>query len=93
MTWPINSGKEFKGVYNLHDKNLLLFTANTKANDEDAISVSDLNETIVDEKLGEKDAAQLREDVELVDTVHGELNVEDYLAGKVAPVFFRKRHQ
>ena len=24
MTWPINSGKEFKGVYNLHDKNLLL---------------------------------------------------------------------
>ena len=32
MTWPINSGKDFKGVYNLHDKNLLLFTANTKAN-------------------------------------------------------------
>jgi peptide subunit release factor RF-3 len=30
MTWPINSGKDFKGVYNLHDKTLLLFTANTK---------------------------------------------------------------
>ena len=30
----------------------------------------------------------LREDVELVDGVHGELNVEDYLAAKVAPVFF-----
>ena len=30
----------------------------------------------------------LREDVELVDGVHGELNVDDYLAGKVAPVFF-----
>ena len=26
--------------------------------------------------------------MELVDGVHGELNVEDYLAGKVAPVFF-----
>jgi len=34
------------------------------------------------------DAITLREDVELVDGVHGQLNVEDYLAGKVAPVFF-----
>lgn len=30
MTWPINSGKEFKGVYNLHDKNLVLFTTRVK---------------------------------------------------------------
>jgi peptide chain release factor 3 len=88
MTWPINSGKEFKGVYNLHDKNLVLFTAGTKATDEDTISINDLKDEIVDKKLGDKDAAQLREDVELVDGVHGELNVEDYLAGKVAPVFF-----
>ncbi|MEI9947338.1 MAG: peptide chain release factor 3 [Chitinophagaceae bacterium] len=88
MTWPINSGKEFKGVYDLHDKDLLLFTANTKATDEDTVSISDLNTEILDKKLGEKDAAQLREDVELVDGVHGELKVEDYLAGKVAPVFF-----
>ena len=47
-----------------------------------------LNDKIVDDKIGRKDADQLREDVELVDGVHGELKVEDYLAGKVAPVFF-----
>lgn len=88
MTWPINSGKEFKGVYNLHDKNLLLFTAHTKATGDDSISISELNEPVLDEKLGEKDAALLREDVELIDGVYGELKVDDYLAGKVAPVFF-----
>jgi peptide chain release factor 3 len=89
MAWPINSGKDFKGVYNLYDKNLVLFTANTKAVDEDdLIRIDDLNSSLLDEKLGEKDAAILREDVELVDGVHGELNVDDYLAGKVAPVFF-----
>jgi peptide chain release factor 3 len=88
MTWPINSGKEFKGVYNLHDKNLLLFSPNTKAGDEDSIFVSDLGNQVVDQKLGEKDARQLREDVELVDGVHGRLQVNDYLAGKTAPVFF-----
>jgi len=88
MTWPINSGKEFKGVYNLHDKSLVLFTPNTKAIDEDVVQINELASDILDKKLGEKDAAILREDVELVDGVHGELNVSDYLSGKVAPVFF-----
>ena len=88
MTWPINSGKEFKGVYNLYDKSLVLFTANTKATGEDVVKINDLNNKMLDEKLGERDAATLREDVELVDGVHGQLNVEEYLAGNVAPVFF-----
>lgn len=86
MTWPINSGKEFKGVYDLHEKSLVLFTAGTKANDK--IEIRDINENILDEKIGEKDAIQLREDVELIEGVHGELNAADYLAGKTAPVFF-----
>lgn len=88
MTWPINSGKEFKGVYNLHDKSLVLFTANTKAIDEDVVQINDLSNGLLDTKLGDRDANNLREDVELVDGVHGDLNVDEYLAGKVAPVFF-----
>ena len=43
---------------------------------------------MLDEKIGENDAVHLREDVELIDGVHGELNVDDYLSGKIAPVFF-----
>lgn len=89
LTWPINSGKDFKGVYNLHDKSLQLFTANTKASDdEDSVKIEDLTDKVLDEKVGDKDADQLREDVELIDGVYGELNTDDYLAGKVAPVFF-----
>lgn len=88
MTWPINSGKEFKGVYNLHDKNLLLFTANTKANDDDVVNITNLSDEVLVERVGERDAAQLREDVELIDGVYGELDTDAYLKGKTAPVFF-----
>ncbi|WP_298299973.1 peptide chain release factor 3 [Hydrotalea sp.] len=88
MTWPINSGKDFKGVYNITNNNLLLFTAGTKADDEDVLQIDDLSSTIIDQKIGERDAAQLREDVELIEGVHGNLIIEDYLTGKVAPVFF-----
>src|ERR1700750_560093 len=65
MAWPINSGKDFKGVYSLDKKSLVLFTANTRANDEDLVEISDLSSSLLDQKLGEKDAAILREDVEL----------------------------
>ena len=88
MTWPINSGKEFKGVYNLSEKNLVLFTAGTKANDEDVVSIQNLNSPVLEEKTGERDAAILREDVELIDGVYGKLKTEDYRSGKIAPVFF-----
>lgn len=89
MTWPINSGKDFKGVYDIHNKNLVLFSANTKADDEeDVVVIDDINNEILVSKVGERDAAALREDVELIEAVNGKLEVEDYLAGLVAPVFF-----
>lgn len=88
MTWPINSGKEFKGVYNLHDKSLRLFAANTKAEEEQTVAISDPGNSMLEDMLGKKDAEILREDVELVDGVNGELNVDDYLKAKVSPVFF-----
>ena len=89
MTWPINSGKDFKGVYDLTQKGLVLFTAGTKqTDDEDIVEISDLSSAVLDEKVGDKDAATLREDVELIDGVYGELNVDEYLSGDKAPVFF-----
>jgi peptide chain release factor 3 len=88
MTWPINSGKDFKGVYNLDNHSLRLFTANTRSEDEAAISIEKISDQLLEEKVGDRDAAILREDVELIEGVYGELNLSDYLNGKVAPVFF-----
>ncbi|MFN5422680.1 MAG: peptide chain release factor 3 [bacterium] len=88
LSWPINMGKEFKGVYNLYDKSLLLFNANQKATEEDSVKVEDLSDTILDSLIGEKDAAQLRDDAELFEGVYGDFNNEAYLKGETAPVFF-----
>src|SRR5438552_7013113 len=63
MTWPISSGKDCKGVYNLDAKSLLLFSANTKASEEDSIVIEYLDEPVLNNKIGEKDAEALREDV------------------------------
>jgi peptide chain release factor 3 len=88
LSWPINMGKDFKGVYNLYDKSLLLFNPNQKATEEDIIPMKDMKDPLLETSLGEKDAKQLREDVELIEGVYGDFDAEPYLQGKVAPVFF-----
>jgi peptide chain release factor 3 len=88
MSWPINGGSEFKGVYLLHDQSLNLFeSAKTKLTDE-VVKLKGLDDAIIDTLVGEKNAAKLREDAELIDGVYGELDQKDYMEAHVAPVFF-----
>jgi len=88
LSWPINMGRDFKGVYNLYDKSLLLFHPNQKATEEDYLPLDDLSDPGLEKRIGEKDAVQLREDVELIEGVYGKFDNQPYLKGKVAPVFF-----
>ncbi len=88
LTWPINSGKDFKGVYNIHKKNVLFFHPHTKAEQEDSMLIEHLEDSILEEKIGLQDAHQLREDVHLIEGVYGSLDTSAYLKGDVAPVFF-----
>jgi peptide chain release factor 3 len=88
LSWPINSGKDFKGVYNLYDKSLLLFQPNQKGSESDSVQIDDLSDPALDRLVGEKDASQLREDASLIDGVYGQFENTDYLSGQKAPVFF-----
>ena len=87
LTWPIGMGQSFKGVYNLHDRNLYLFQPGKTIVEDERIYVDDLDDPVLDRELG-SGAQQLREDVALVDGVYDSLDADEYLAGNVAPVFF-----
>lgn len=86
LSWPINQGQRFKGVYNIYEGNLNLFTPNKQMVTE-KVEV-DINSNELDERVGEQDAQKLRDDLELIDGVYSEFHVEDYLEANVAPVFF-----
>ena len=87
LTWPVNMGFGFKGVYHLLEKNMNFFKVN-KTKVEDDIEEIDLDSEVLDQKVGEKDAYQLREDVELIEGIYGDFDTNTYLEGHVAPVFF-----
>jgi peptide chain release factor 3 len=86
LSWPINQGAKFKGVYNIYEQKLDLFTPD-KQRVTEKVSV-ELDSVELDNRIGEQDAAKLRDDLELVDGVYPEFDVETYRSAEVAPVFF-----
>ena len=87
MSWPIGMGKEFKGVYDLHRSELNIFTPSQDTRPEDRVKISDLDDPLLDELLGQ-DADQLREDVELLQGAANPFELDYYLSGGQTPVFF-----
>lgn len=87
VTWPINRGRRLKGVYQLLHNRMNFYKVN-KTKLEDEVKVIDLDSDELVESVGEEDAGQLREDVEMIEMIYEGFEVEDYLSGQVAPVFF-----
>ena len=87
LSWPINIGAKFKGVYNIYEGALDLFKPD-KQKVTERVEITDVNDPAVDEAVGAADAAKLREDLDLIEGVYPEFDRQAYLEGKVAPVFF-----
>lgn len=86
LSWPINSGPDFKGVYNIFNKSLKLFTPDIQGIEE-RIKFEDISNPELEDYIG-KDAQILRDELELVQGVYPEFDSETYLKGDLAPVFF-----
>lgn len=86
LSWPIDQGAKFKGVYNIYEQKLDLFKPD-KQRVTEKVEV-DIQSQDLDVHIGEQEAARLREDLELVAGVYPSFDIETYRAGEVAPVFF-----
>lgn len=86
LSWPINQGAKFKGVYNLYENKLDLFTPD-KQRVTEKIEV-DVHSEQLEEHVGAADAGKLRDDLELVNGVYPAFDTDSYRKAEVAPVFF-----
>jgi len=86
LSWPINNGPDFKGVYNIFNRSLKLFNPDIQEIQE-RIKFEDISDPQLEEYIG-SDAEVLREELELVEGIYPEFESSEYLAGNLAPVFF-----
>ena len=87
MNWPIGSGKDFQGVYDRENSQLLFFSGVSGKNKAGKLAV-DLYDPQVAQLLDSEDKhRQLIDDVELL-SAGREMNMEDVRSGQLSPVFF-----
>lgn len=87
LSWPIDMGQRFKGVYNIYEGGLDLFTPD-KQRITERVEFRDVHSPELEDYISAEQAEKLRSDLELVDGVYPEFDREAYLRGELAPVFF-----
>ncbi|KPL25802.1 MAG: peptide chain release factor 3 [Acidithiobacillales bacterium SM1_46] len=87
VTWPIGSGKRFRGVYHILQDRVHFFSATHGGRIQEGEVVQGLDNPKLDELLAEQ-AQELRESMELVRGASHEFELAAYLRGELTPVFF-----
>ena len=88
LSFPIGMGYDFKGIYNLYEKNINLFSGASKKKVEETISFDDVASPELEKLIGPASAQTLRDNLELVEGVYPPFNRDAYLQGQLQPVFF-----
>jgi len=88
LSFPIGMGYDFKGIYNLWEKNINLFAGDSKKNISDTVEISDLNDSKLNALIGDSAAETLIDEIELVQGIYPKFNIENYQDGNLQPVFF-----
>jgi len=86
LSWPIGSGKLFKGVYSLYDKKLKLFTPGQEKRHADETMIADLADERFAQLVGEQ-AEEFREEIELLEGAANPFDLDDYRRASQTPVF------
>jgi len=87
ITWPIASGKEFKGVYHIYRDEIILYKSGMGHTIQELDVIKGINNPELDKRVGYY-AGQLREEMELVKGASHEFDLELFRKGELTPVFF-----
>ncbi|WP_024792247.1 peptide chain release factor 3 [Candidatus Ruthturnera calyptogenae] len=88
ITWPIGMGKHFKGIVHLLEDKVYLCEIGKNSKIGEYIIIDDVNNSQLDEILGEDTILKIREEIELIHETTTPFSLDEFLAGKQTPVFF-----
>ena len=88
VTWPIGSGKSFKGIYHIQRDEVILYHSGEGFHIQEKNIIKGLDNKDLDAAVGEDLASKLRDDMELIEGGSNAFDEEAFLAGELTPVFF-----
>ena len=88
LSLPIGMGYDFKGIYNIWEKNIQLFESDEKQVIGTKKRYENIDDPELVEILGKDTIGDLKEELEIIEEVYPPFDREAYLAGNLQPVFF-----
>lgn len=88
ITWPLGMGKQFKGVYHLEKKCVIVYDPEKKHDKNSMTVIEGLDSPAFEALVGASDAQAFRDEIELLQGASDPFNQEKYLKGEQTPVFF-----
>jgi peptide chain release factor 3 len=87
VTWPVGMGKRFRGVYHLLKDEMLVFMPGLETREQEFELIAGLDNPLLDQRFPDE-IADLRAEVELLRAAANPFDLEEFLAGRLTPVFF-----
>src|SRR4051812_40006126 len=88
MNWPLGDGADFRGVYDLVERGLLLYERQQGRRRTKPVEVADPADVLVAEMVGTRRQRELIEAVEIITGAGTKFEAADYRDEKQTPVFF-----
>jgi peptide chain release factor 3 len=88
FTWPVGSGSNFKGVYNIFKNNLQLYTPEKSNLSEILMETGDISDPVLKNYVGQELLSRLWEERDLASGLYETFQLNLYTDGYLAPVFF-----
>ena len=88
LTWPIGMGKRLKSVYHMLLDEVHVFEPGKNFTRQDSTIFKGLDAPGLEAAIGAEAMKELRDELELVQGASHPFDLQQYLAGKLTPVFF-----
>ena len=88
LSLPIGMGYDFKGIFNIWEQNIQLFSDEQKQTIGKKLTFNSVSDPKLEKAIGSDHLELLKEELELIEVVYPKFNKEAYLEGKLNPVLF-----
>ncbi|AOH83711.1 peptide chain release factor 3 [Sphingomonas panacis] len=88
MTWPMGTGSDFEGIFDLATNRLLLPEGPSREFQGKVIQTTGVDDPQLDAIISARNLAKVREEVELAQVGYPEFDAEAYRRGDMTPVYF-----
>ncbi|MDG2062308.1 MAG: peptide chain release factor 3 [Flavobacteriaceae bacterium] len=88
LSLPIGMGYNFKGIYNIWERNIQLFDGEQKQRIEKKVYFDSIDDPQLKATIGNESVITLKEELELIDGIYPQFERGAYLKGELQPVLF-----